>query len=148
MSEQIEEIPKIYDFPVEWQIVVRGVQSIISKAKDGADIEVYRTDNCFIFNTKKSFLEVTYYPERKSIKIIWKKYKTSDDKREVIFIKTIEKRIEEKEALNLISAWYEKILIHIETRSDTTTIYKDFFYLYNMFEELKKEKEETEETQQ
>jgi uncharacterized ubiquitin-like protein YukD len=148
MSEQIEEIPKIYDFPVEWQIVVRGVQSIISKAKDGADIEVYRTDNCFIFNTKKSLLEVTYYPERKSIKIIWKKYKTSDDKREVIFIKTIEKRIEEKEALNLISTWYEKILIHIETRSDTTTIYKDFFYLYNMFEELKKEKEEKEETQQ
>jgi len=148
MSNQTveEKIPTLKDFPVEWQIILRATQSLVSKAKDGADIEILRSNYSFVFNTRKSMLEVVYNKNRNTLEILWMKYEvTEDGEREPIFIKTYEKRIDEKEVLDLIATWYEKIMYHIKEKSYATEIYRDFFYLYNMFEELKKEREEKKE---
>jgi len=147
-TKQEEKIPTITDFPVEWQVIVRATQSLISKARDGADIEIYRTKYSFTFNTKKTFLGIKYDVTRKILEIVWEKYRMFNDSRDTAFIKTYEKRIEkEEEALELLSALYERILTHIKYKSNATIIYKDLFYLYNMFEELKKEKEKEESKQ-
>jgi len=140
-TEQEEKIPSISDFPVEWQIIVRAAQSLVSKTRDGADIEIYRTKYSFAFNTKKTYLEVRYDVTRKLLEVTWEKYRMFNDSRDTAFIKTYEKRIEEEEALELLSALYERILTHIKYKSNTSVIFQDLFNLYNMFEELKKEKE-------
>jgi len=138
MSEQkIEEkIPQVSEFPVEWQIIVRATQSLVSKARDGADIEIYRNPYSFVVNTKKSFLEVKYDVTRKVLEIVWEKYRIDNGERETTFIKTIEKRIEKEEkALKLISALYQRILTHIKHKSNTSVIFQDFYGLYKMFKE-------------
>jgi hypothetical protein len=145
MSEQTveEKEPQIKDFPVEWQILIRATQSLVSKARDGADIEIYRNIYSFVINSKKTYLKVTYDVTKKLLEITWEKYRILDNgEREPMFIKTFERRIEEKEALELINTVYERILTHINYKSNTKVIFRDFFYLYNMFEELKKEREE------
>jgi len=140
--EEKEEIPTLKDFPLEWQIIVRATQSLVSKTRDGADIEVYRTKYSFVFNTKKTYLEVRYDVTRKLLEVTWEKYRMFNDSRDTAFIKTYEIKMEkEEEALELLSALYERMLTHIKYKSNVTIIYKDLFYLYNMFEELKKEKE-------
>ena len=139
-TKQEEKEPTLKDFPLEWQIIVRATQSLVSKARDGADIEILRSDYSFVFNTKRSMLQVVYNKNRNMLEILWMKYRVNGE-REPMFIKTYEKRMDEKEATDLISAWYEKIMYHIKEKSYVTEIYRDFFYLYNMFEELKKEKE-------
>jgi hypothetical protein len=140
MSEQEEKIPTINQFPLEWQIIVRATQSLVSKTRDGADIEIYRTKYSFVFNSKKTYLEVRYDVTRKILEIVWEKYRMFNDSRDTAFIKTYEIRIEkEEEALKLLSALYERILTHIKYKSDTSVIFRDLFNLYNMF----KEKEES-----
>jgi len=139
-TKQEEKEPTLKDFPLEWQIIVRATQSLVSKARDGADIEILRSDYSFVFNTKRSMLQVVYNKNRNMLEILCMKYRVKGE-REPMFIKTYEKRMDEKEATDLISAWYEKIMYHIKEKSYVTEIYRDFFYLYNMFEELKKEKE-------
>jgi len=147
-TKQEEKIPTITDFPVEWQIIVRATQSLVSKTRDGADIEIYRTKYSFTFNSKRTYLEVRYDVTRKLLEVTWEKYRMYDGVRDTAFIKTAEKRIEkEEEALELLSALYERILTHIKYKSNTTVIYKDLYYLCNMFEELKKEKEKEESKQ-
>ena len=144
MSEQKveEKIPTLKDFPLEWQIVLRATQSLVSKAKDGADINILKTQVNFIFDTKMTSLEVAYNKNRKALEILWKKYRVIDfDERETIFIKMFEKKMEENEALELISAWYEKIMYHIENRSSTEKIYRDFYQLFDVIE-WRKEKEQ------
>jgi len=137
-TKQEEKEPTLKDFPLEWQIIVRATQSLVSKTRDGADIEIYRTKYSFVFNSKKTFFEVRYDVTRKILEIVWEKYRIFNDERDTAFIKTYEKRIEkEEEALELLSALYERILTHIKHKSNATTIYKDLFYLYNMFEEKK-----------
>jgi uncharacterized ubiquitin-like protein YukD len=142
MSEQkikTEEIPKIEDFPVEWQIIIRGTQSLASKARDGADITIVKEENYFAFITKKTSLEVKYYPDRKMLEVVWKRYKFVNDEREPTFIKTIEKRMNENEARKLMFAWFEKILYHVDYKSNNTIIFQDFHYLYKAYEEQKEE---------
>jgi len=135
MNEQKEKEITISDFPVEWQIIVRATQSLISKAKDGADIDILRSDYSFVFNTKRSMLQVVYNKNRSTLEILWMKYRVNGE-REPMFIKTYEIRIEkEEEALELISAWYETILTHIKHKSNTSATFQDFFNLYNIFKE-------------
>jgi len=139
-TKQEEKIPTINQFPLEWQIIVRATQSLVSKTRDGADIEIYRTKYSFVFNSKKTYLEVRYDVTRKILEIVWEKYRMFNDSRDTAFIKTYEIRIEkEEEALKLLSALYERILTHIKYKSDTSVIFRDLFNLYNMF----KEKEES-----
>jgi len=147
MSEtKQEEKIQIKDFPVEWQIVIRGAQSLVSKARDGADIEILRGRYSVIYNTKKVMLELIYYPDMKVLEVLWEKYDISNkDERKPSFIKTVEKKMEESEALELISAWEEKITYHIRNKSSVTLLLEDFSSLYNMFEELKKEREKKKE---
>jgi hypothetical protein len=145
MSEQKVEkkIPSIRDFPVEWQILVRATQSLSAKARDGADVRIVKEDNYFAFVTKKTSLEVAYHEDRKMLEIVWKKYNFIDEERVPTFIKTIEKRMEESEARKLMFVWFEKILYHIDYKSNTSVIYDDFYYLYKVIEEeLKEQKEE------
>jgi len=145
-TKQEEKIPTLKDFPVEWQIIVRAAQSLVSKARDGSDIEILRGRYSVIYNTKKVMLELIYYPDRKMLEILWEKYDISDkDERKPSFIKTIEKRMEEREALELISAWEEKITYHIRNKSSTILLLEDFSSLYSMLEELKKEREKKKE---
>ena len=133
--ETLDEKEKtIRDFPIEWQIVLRATQSLVSKAKNGADIKISRNKYLVIYNTKKATLELIYYPNKKMLEVLWMKYKDNGE-REPIFIKTYEKRIEEEEALELISVWYETILSHIKYKSNTSVIFQNFFNLYNMFKE-------------
>jgi hypothetical protein len=137
-EEKIQEKePTLKDFPLEWQIIVRATQSLVSKTKDGADIEIYRNPYSFVVNTKKSFLEVRYDVTRKLLEIVWEKYRIlNNGERDTAFIKTYEKRIEkEGEALELMSALYQRILTHIKHRSNTSVIFRDLFNLYNMFKE-------------
>lgn len=138
-TKQKEEKITLKDFPIEWQIIVRAVQSLVSKAKDGADISIIKEDNHFAFISKKTSLEVYYYRDNKVLEIIWRKYKFVDDEREPTFIKTYKKKMGEDEARKLMFAWFEKILYHIDYKSDTSVIFDDFYYLYKMFEELKEE---------
>jgi len=134
-TKQEEKIPTINQFPLEWQIVLRATQSLVSKAKDGADINMLKTQINFVFDTKMTSLEVAYNKNKKTLEITWKKYRTiTHDERETIFIKMYEKRMNEDEAMELISAWYEKIMYHIENRSNTTEIYRDFYQLYDIME--------------
>ena len=141
-TKQEEKEPTLKDFPLEWQIIVRATQSLVSKAKDGADISMLRTQVNFIFDTKMTSLEVAYNKNKKTLEIMWKKYRTiTHDERETIFIKMYEKRMNEEEALELISAWYEKIMFHIENRSSTEKIYRDFYQLFDVME-WRKEKAE------
>jgi len=133
----------IKSFPLEWQIIVRGTQSLVSKARDGADISIVKEDNYFVFFAKKTSLEVVYYKDTGILEIVWKKYKFVDDEREPTFIKTYKKRMKESEARKLMFVWFEKILYHVEYKSDTSVIYDDFYYLYKVIEEeLKEQKEE------
>jgi len=143
-EEKVEEkIPTLKDFPVEWQIIIRATQSLISKAKDGADINMLKTQVNFVFDTKMTTLEVAYNKNRSTLEIMWKKYRIFNDfdEREVIFIKMYEKKMNEEEALELISTWYERILYHIENRSSTEKIYRDFYQLFDVIE-WRKEKAE------
>jgi hypothetical protein len=142
-EEKIQEKePTLKDFPLEWQIIVRATQSLVSKAKDGADINMLKTTVNFIFDTKKTSLAAAYDKSKKVLEIMWKKYRVLDfDERETIFIKTYEKRMSEEEALELISAWYEKIMYHIENRSYATEIYRDFYKLYDIMEWRKEAKQ-------
>jgi len=134
-TKQEEKIPTINQFPLEWQIIVRATQSLVSKARDGADINMLKTQVNFIFDTKMTSLEVAYNKSKKVLEIVWKKYRVLDfNEREIIFLKAFEKKMNEDEAMELISAWYEKILHHIENRSNTTEIYRDFYQLYDIME--------------
>ncbi len=141
MSEtKQEEKIDLSDLPVEWQIIVRATQSIISKVRDGADIEIYRNPYSFVISTKKSFLEVRYDVTRKILEIVWEKYRVVGEEKDTAFIKMIERRIErEEDALKLISALHQRILTHIKHKSNTSVIFQDFYYLFEKF----KEQEET-----
>ena len=140
MSEQkikTEEIPKIEDFPVEWQIIIRGTQSLTSKARDGADITIVKENDYFAFITKKTSLEVVYYKDTGMLEVVWKRYKFVNDEREPVFIKTYKKKIEKDDAKRLMFAWFEKILYHVDYKSNNTIIFQDFYYLYKAYEEQK-----------
>ncbi len=136
METKQEEKIDLSDLPVEWQILIRATQSLVSKARNGADVEIYRNSYSFTINTKRSFLGVRYDTTRKVLEVVWEKYRINDGQKDTAFVKMIERRVErEEDALKLISTIYERILTHIKYKSNTSVIFQDFHYLCKMFEE-------------
>jgi hypothetical protein len=92
MSEtKQEEKIDLRDFPLEWQILLRATQSLVSRARNGADVEIFRNRYSFTINTKRSFLEVRYDVTRKILEIVWEKYRVVGEEKDTAFVKMAEK---------------------------------------------------------
>ena len=66
-----DPIAKMKESPLIVQVLVRGLQSIVSKMMDGADVKLYRDDEYIILETKMS--KLTVRRGDKMVQVIWEK---------------------------------------------------------------------------
>jgi hypothetical protein len=70
----VKEEVVINELPLPLQVIVRGVQSLVSKLADGADLEVVHAETVFEARTVSRKLLLEYNKEESRMKIMFEKY--------------------------------------------------------------------------
>jgi hypothetical protein len=131
------------EFPIAWQVLIRGIQSLASKAKDGADIIFVWGDNNFSALTPRSQLYMTLTGNKLDIEFFKKRNSLTQ------FYKAGTIVDEDIELLRELFSWFKERVEYYVTRriNSIERLLRDFTVIYEIVEEKKKQMQQ-QQTQQ
>jgi len=135
--EEVEEVEPmdLDEFPTPWQVLIRGIQSLASKARDGADIIFVWGDNNFSALTPRTQLYMTLEGKKLDIEFFKKRNALT------IFYKAGTIVEENAELLKGLFSWFKERVEYYVTRriNSLERLLRDFTVIYEIVEEKKKQ---------